>query len=300
MTMRIAPGGPILLSPNTGIYGTKERRSVSAPNRDLTVAYRLSAALAVLLLVASVVGLFVPSVYRDPREWADQARGINLVDLVITLPTLAASIMLASRGSWRARIVWLGILGYVLYDEVIFAFDVAFNPLFLVYVGILSLSFWSLIVILTRLDVDALRLRFSLETTIRAVSLYLLAVAALFFLVWMKGIVPAILSNTTPADIVKAGLPTNPVHVLDLGFLLPAFVLAAIWLMRRRPWGYALAGPLLVIQSILGLNIIASALFPLWDGQSVSLAIAPLFVIIIVVSVVLAARYLRSLREVSF
>jgi hypothetical protein len=270
---------------------------MSLRDRDVPVAYRLSAALAVLLLLASVVGLFVPSVYRDPREWADQARGINLVDLLVTLPTLVGSMLLAVRGSWRARMVWLGILGYLVYDEVIFAFDVAFNPLFLVYVGLLSLSFWSSIVILTSLDVDALRSRFSPEATIRAVSLYLLVVAALFFLVWMKGIVPAILSNITPSDIVKAKIPTNPVYVLDLGFLLPAFVLAAIWLMRRRAWGYALAGPLLVVQSILGLNIIASALFPYWDGQSVSLGIVPLFVVLTVVSAVLAMRYLQTLRD---
>lgn len=150
--------------------------------------------------------------------------------------------------------------------------------------------------ILTRLNVSVLRLRFSLETPVRAVSLYLLAVAALFFLVWMKGIVPAILSNSTPSDIVKAKIPTNPVYVLDLGFLLPLFVLAAVWLRQHRVWGYALAGPLLVVQSILGLTIIASALFPYWDGQSVSLGIVPLFVILTVVSAVLVVQCLRSVR----
>jgi hypothetical protein len=80
---------------------------MSSRNRNLNVAYRLSAALAVLLLLASVVGLFVPSVYRDPREWADQARGINLVDLLVTFPALLGSVLLAARGSWRARMVWL-------------------------------------------------------------------------------------------------------------------------------------------------------------------------------------------------
>lgn len=270
---------------------------MNSRNRELRVAYRLSAALAVLLSVASVAGLFVPSVYRDPQEWADQARGINLVDLVVTLPALLASMLFTARGWYRAHLVWIGILGYLVYDEVIFAFDIAFNPLFLDYVGLLSLAFWSLIVLLTHLDVGALRLRFVHETPIRAVSLYLLAVAALFFLVWMKGIVPAILSNTTPPDIVKAQIPTNPVYALDLGFLLPAFVLAAIWLRQRRAWGYALAGPLLIVQSILGLTIIASALFPMWDGQSVSLGIVPLFVVLTLLSALLAVRYLQGLRE---
>jgi hypothetical protein len=178
----------------------------------------------------------------------------------------------------------------------IFAFDVAFNPLFLVYVGLLSLAFWLSIVILTRLDVDALRTRFSLETPIRAVSIYLLLVAALFFLVWMKSIVPAVLGNTTPPDIVKAKIPTNPVYVLDLGFLLPAFVLAAVWLIRRRAWGYALAGPLLVLNSLLSLSIISSALFQYANDRSTSLAVVPLFGIIAVASIMLAIRYLRSLQ----
>jgi hypothetical protein len=162
-----------------------------------------------------------------------------------------------------------------------------------------ELSFSSLIVMLTRLDVDTLWPHFSLGTPIRAVSIYLLVVAALFFLVWMKGIIPAILGNTVPPDIVKAKIPTNPVYVLDLGFLLPAFVLAAIWLRRGRAWGYALAGPLLVVQSILSLTIIASALFPYWEGQSVSLGIVPLFVILTLVSMVMAVRYLGSLRDAS-
>lgn len=270
---------------------------MTARDPGLSLAYRLSVALAVLLFVAAVAGLFVPGLYRDTSAWTAQSRGVNLVDLVIALPTLVASLLLAARGSSRAQVVWLGALGYVLYNAVIFTFDVAFNPLFLVYVGLLSLSVFSLIALLTHLDVENLRSRFSVDTPIRSVSVYLVIVAALFFLAWMKDIIPAILGNSIPTTIVQAKIPTNPVYVLDLGFLLPLFILSALWLLRRRAWGYLLAGQLLVLNSLLSLSIISSGLFQYANDRSTSLAIVPMFGIITVVSVVLVIRYVRSLRE---
>src|SRR5919109_5583665 len=89
-------------------------------------AYWLCGGLALLLLVAAAGGLVLPGLYRDPAAWAAQARGVNLVDLVVTLPTLVIAMALSARGSGRARVVWLGALGYVLYNAVIFAFELAF------------------------------------------------------------------------------------------------------------------------------------------------------------------------------
>jgi len=53
------------------------------------------------------------------------------VTLVVAIPALAASLILAARGSPRAQITWLGVLGYIFYMYVVYTFDVAFNWLFL-------------------------------------------------------------------------------------------------------------------------------------------------------------------------
>ncbi|HEX6508362.1 MAG TPA: hypothetical protein VF221_12080 [Chloroflexota bacterium] len=262
-----------------------------------TLPYRPSCALAILLFTAAVTGLFFPGIYRDSPDWAAQARGVNLVDLLFALPTLIASLLLSARGSRRARVVWLGVLGYVLYNAVIVAFTIAFNPLFLVYVGLLSLSVFTVVTLLTRVDVDGLRLQFSRSTPVRSVSLYLMVVAALFFLAWMKDIIPAVLGNTTPTTIAQAKIPTNPVYVLDLAFLLPLYVLSAIRLQRGRGWGYLLAGILLVLNSLLSLSIVSSTFFQYANDRSVSLGVVPLFGIITVVSVLLASRYFQCLHE---
>lgn len=264
---------------------------------DHATAYRLSAALAVLLFVAAVGGLFIPGLYRDAPAWAAQARGVNLVDLFFALPALVASMVLSARDSIRARVVWFGVVGYILYNAVIFAFDIAFNALFLVYVGILSLALFSLMALLTHLDAEGIRTRFSAGTPIRATAVYLVILAALFFLAWMKDIVPAIVGNTTPATIIQARIPSNPVYVLDLALLLPLYIVAAIWLLRRRAWGYFLGGLLLVLNSLLSLSIVSSTIFQYADDRSTSLEVVPMFGVVALVSIGLAVRYFQSLCE---
>jgi hypothetical protein len=195
--------------------------------------------------------------------------------------------------------VWLGALGYVLYNAVIFAFELAFNRFFLVYVGLLAFAVFALIANLTQLDLSVLPTRFSRSTPTRSVSAYLVIVAALFLLAWMRDIVPALLTNTTPAAILQAKLPTNPVYVLDLGFLIPLSIAGAVWLLRRSAWGYLLAGLLLVLNALLSLSIISSTLFQSANDPSTSLAVIPLFGIIGLASVLLAVGYLSSLQAES-
>lgn len=265
---------------------------------DLSVAYRLSAVLVVLLAVASGAGLFVPGLYRDAPAWAAQARGTDLVTLTLTVPALVAALTLAARGSLRAVIVWLGVLGYVLYMYVIAAFTVVFNPLFLVYVVVLSLSIFSLVAALPRLDADDLRARFARGLPVRPIAIYLLIVAALFFTTWMREIVPAIVGNTMPASLGEMNLPTNPVHVLDLSLLLPLAALSGTWLWQGRPWGYLLAGVLLVTLTIVGASVVSGVLFERRSDPTVSLAPMPFLVVVPLLGLSLLVVYLRHLRQV--
>lgn len=51
---------------------------------------------------------------------------------------------MVSKGSVKAFLVWSGVPLYLIYAYVIYAFDIHFNRLFLVYVAILGLSFVAL------------------------------------------------------------------------------------------------------------------------------------------------------------
>jgi hypothetical protein len=141
----------------------------------------LTVPIVVLLAVAAGGGLFVGGLYRDSPNLVAQAVGQDAVTLTVALPTLAISGFLASRGSQRARLVWLGGLIYTVYTYVGYAFAVRFNPLFLVYVALLGCSTYALIGGLVATDMAGIKAAFTGRTPVKAVSIFLGVIAVLTF-----------------------------------------------------------------------------------------------------------------------
>ena len=105
----------------------------------------LSFPLAVLLAVASLGGLFLPSTYtQETRIHAAQYVGNDAGNFVVIVPVLVTAAVLVLRGSVAARLVWMGTLAYLVYDFLGYAFAAHFNSMFLAYCGILGLSFYAL------------------------------------------------------------------------------------------------------------------------------------------------------------
>ena len=88
------------------------------------------------------------------------------------------------------------------------------------------------------------------------ISVFLMIVGILFILLWLSEIVPNLLSGTVPQTLVDAGLLTNPVHVLDLGIILPAMIIVSVLLRRKNLIGCLMAVPLLVFIVTMGLGIV--------------------------------------------
>ena len=246
--------------------------------------------------VAAAIGVFHPAIFRDAPMTAGNARGTTLVILVVALPTVAVSMYLAARGSLRARITWLGALGYILYNSLVFAFATAFNPLFLLYVAALSLTLWSLVTLLTGFDIAGLAGHVSPRLRVRMIGGYLVAVTLLFFVAWMRDIVPALLDNGVPASLEGTKMLTNPIEVMDLSAAFPLQLLAGIWLWRRRPWGYLLSGLFLVMLTIEGVSVTADQIFGHISDPSQPLSAVPLFAALAVVGLVPTVAFLRGVR----
>src|SRR4030095_7848620 len=84
-------------------------------------------------------------------------------------------------------------------------------------------------------------------------------------------ILPALLSGRDPAGLREIGLPTNPVHVLDLALLLPALAFTGGALLRGRTVGYALAPILLAFTVFMSLAIAGMALVMQSRGAGVAI-----------------------------
>jgi hypothetical protein len=258
-------------------------------------AFWLSGLLAGVAGVAATLGVVHPDIFRDPAMTAGNARGTALVVLVVALPSLLLGMCLARRGSWRGQIVWMGALGYLLYNHVLFTFATAFNPLFLLYVASLGLALWALVALLIATDAGELRAQVAPGMPVRVLAGYLLTCALVFGAAWLSDIVPALLDGTTPASLDKTIMLTSPIEVMDLSATLPLCALAAVWLWRRHSWGYLLAGVLVSMLTIETASIAIDQYFGHRADPSQSLGAVPLMAVLTVLGLALTSVYLRQL-----
>jgi hypothetical protein len=256
----------------------------------------LTVAISVLLAIAAGGGLFINGLYRDNPAFVAQARGQDFVSLVVVLPALIITAFLAQRGSFRAWLLWLGGLVYLVYTYTVAAFDVKFNLLFLVYVGLLGCALYALIGGLVTVNMAGTRVHFTNKAPVKAVSIYLAALAVLFYFMWLSEIIPALVAGRVPQSIQDIGTPTNAVHVLDMAWILPAFGITAVSLWRKQALGCTLAGTLLSYAVFLILAILGMAIFMIREGHPVVVPQVMIFGTLLAVSLGLLVGYMRGIN----
>lgn len=257
----------------------------------------LTVPIAILLAIASGCGIFISGLYRDTPSLVAQATGQDAITLMIALPALAIAAFLTSRGSQRARLIWLGVLVYVAYTYASYAFGIRFNPLFLIYIALLGCATYALIGGLVTTDWAGVKAGFTERTPVRAVSIFLLVIAGLFYLIWLSEAVPASLTGIPPQSVKEDGTPTNVIHVLDMAWLLPALIITAVSLWRKKPIGYALAAALLTNLAFLALAILAMIVFQTRGGEPVVIPLVVIFIALFAVSIGMLIWYLRGLTS---
>lgn len=263
------------------------------------IGYWLSGSLAVVAAIAAAGTALVPGVLRGTAVMNGSARGTALVVLVVAVPALAIAMWFAARGSARAQIVWLGAVGYILYNSTLFLFATPFNQLFLLYVAMMSLGIWSIAMVILGVGVESFRERFSPRLPVRPIAVYLLAIVALNFFAWMRSVVPGVLSTSSPSFLNGTGMPTSVLYVQDLGFWLPLMAVAAVWLWRRQAWGFVAVGMMMVMYEIEAIGVAVDQ----WMGSTAdpsstvaSAAAVPMFAVIFVIGLVPLAFYFRNLK----
>lgn len=105
----------------------------------------LCASAAVLVVVAAVPTFVVDGILNGPAVMNGSARGTALVMLVLALPVLALGTLMSRGGSPVGAAAVLGALAYLTYNATLLVYATPFNELFLAYVALPGLSFWSMV-----------------------------------------------------------------------------------------------------------------------------------------------------------
>ena len=254
--------------------------------------------LAALVVFAGVTGLVTPGFYSaETLNWEAQGIGQDLIDLFLITPVLILSAWMAWRGSKAGLLLWGGALFYLIYTFVIYCFAVHFNSLFLVYCLILGLSFYAFLSFLISYADEPVTGWFSGRAPVAFTAWFLIGIAAVFYLLWLSEVVPAMLSNQAPDSLVQTGLFTNPVHVLDLSVCLPGLILTGILLLKNKPMGRLLAPVMLTFCILMDITIGSLVVVMNRHGIEGGWFLTGIMGVLAIVSLVLLVLHLRALKS---
>ena len=286
-----------LTAPVVDVARTSEAIGERSREAMLDGCYRYSNLVVVLLTAAAGAGLLI-DVYRD-NEWvSSQLRGQDFVSLVFGVPLLLVSVHLARRGSVRGLLAWLGGLGYVTYSY-LYIFGIAYNELFLVYLALLFMSASTLIRALIALDPLVVWASFDEGAPTRSVARFLAGFGIVLGALWGVQAVVATVSGNVPSSVTSSGHPTAVVFILDLGLMVPLFWIGGRMLRRGEPWGFVLAGILLVKGIAEGLALLGISLFMfLADHPEFDIALVPLWAAVAIGSSYLTFRFYGAIHPV--
>ncbi len=220
---------------------------------------RWSIAAALLAVIGNMVALAVKSIYAGlTPAFFPQALAQDISNLALIAPAWLISAVLALRGSMRAYLLWLGILTFTVYNYVIYAFSIPFGPLFLLWVAVLGLSLFALIGGVASAPHEQVQASYSNAKRVTVTAWSLMVISVLFGLLWLSEDVPALVKGVRPRSLIDLAIPTNPVHILDLGFFLPAALAVGMMLRKKRPPAYTLAPAFIVFLILTGVPILVT------------------------------------------
>jgi hypothetical protein len=216
----------------------------------------------------------------------------DLVMLVFGLPLLAISFWLSLHNSLRGRLLLAGTLGFILYTYITMCFGAAYNPLFLVYVALFSLSLFALVLVMMSFDVASLPAHFSAQLPRGWIAALLFFAAGFLLLAWFGRI-----AATYPAGAIPALENTTSMFIqaMDLAIVVPLCILSGILLLRRRPWGYLLASVGMLKFLILGTAVSVMGLNMLRVGVPVSAMELVIFPLIALANALMTGVLLKNI-----
>jgi hypothetical protein len=254
--------------------------------------------IVLLILLCSGIGILKPDFYkRETADWLAQCVGQDFSNVFFVVPILLITSFLSAKGSRVARIIWAGTIITNIYSYMIYCFAVHFNGLFHFYCIILGLSVYSFLFFCAKHFHLDFKDWFEQKVPVKAVGVFLLAIAAAFYFLWLSQSLPAAITGGVPAAVTSEALLTNPVHVLDYSFFLPLIVIAGVLLIRENRLGYFLAPMMLVFGLITNVNIISLTLVTMAKSGTNGLPLVSAFTVFSIICLFFIAIYLRKVKR---
>jgi hypothetical protein len=244
-----------------------------------------------------VVELYARGIYfRDSVSIALQGIASDYVTLFLAIPWLLVSLVYYQKGSFIGKIMLTGLSGYFLYTYTSYTFLWMYNPLFLIYVALMSLSLFNTVILFSSFDLKYLLKNHFQQFPRKRVAYFEIVIGVMIAMLWLQMIITGLVNNAVPVEVEH--YTTLVIQGMDLGLLLPLSIVSGILLLKKVEIGYLLSFVLLVKSVMMLLAINAMSINQLINGLEVDLATLVIFGLATIFAVGLLIEVLLREKQV--
>ena len=203
-----------------------------------------------------IVKIYGEGIYKnDSISGVAQVKASDFVTLFMGIPLLMGSLYFANKGSFSGKLMLTGTLGYFLYTYMSYTFLLTYNPLFIVYVAIMSASLYAFITSFMSFEIEKVPGMFNEKLPTKFLGGFQLFVGFAIGLMWLGKIAPSILKGAIPLGLEN--YTTLVIQGMDLGIIVPAAFLSGVLIIKRKPFGYLLSS-VIIIKGVTMLTCISA------------------------------------------
>jgi len=232
--------------------------------------------------------------HNDSLSVASQGIASDFVTLLIAIPLLILSLFLWHKNQFKGAILLTGTIGYFLYTYTSYVFLWTYNPLFILYVVLMSCSLFSFIILMMLFDYPNIHTYFKPKFSTRLYVIYQVLIGLFLSLLWLGKIAPTLFSNQNPVGLEH--YTTLVIQGMDLGFIVPTAFVSAYLLHKKHTMGYVLTAVILVKGFTMLLAINGMMINMALNGVPLEIVSSSIFGLFAVVSVYIFVKMLSQIK----
>lgn len=232
---------------------------------------------------------------KDSVSIVSQGMAQDIVTIFLGIPLLIFSLNLFRKGLLKGKLLLAGILGYFLYTYISYVFLWMYNSFFLVYVILMSSSFFAFVLTMMSFDMGKLCSCFDEKMPRKFLSGFLFSLGSILALMWLGMILNSLLSGNIPSGLEH--YTTLVIQGMDLGFIVPTAFLSSFLLIKRNPFGYLLSSVMIIKGLSMGTALTAMIIGQLIVGVKISIAMIVIFPIINLLMLYCMVLIMKNIKE---
>jgi len=208
-----------------------------------------------LTLLAALAGVLFKGIYVNLFQ-ADYLPGAFSQDVLTILICLFlfGLIAVTKQNDIKKQVVIVGLLGAFFYLYGIFTIERVYTWFYLLYAAVFASSFWTIAYSLSGFRSEAFSTLRLNKGMLRTTAITSILIAVLFNLLWISALIPLMREHNRIEFLYS-------IYILDLCFVMPAFVITAVMSLRGNPFGILMAPAIMILGFFvifpLGLNELA-------------------------------------------